>query len=311
VRPIQLSIGLPSYAPPGLGDWTHLLEAARAADRVGVDRVVVSDHVAFGERLEEYAKPELGGQAGGKQSAGSDGDWLEPVTTLSVLAGITTRVRLGTNILLAALRRPIVLSKTLATLDVLSGGRLDIGVGVGWQREEYEAAGLSFEGRGRLLDHTLEVCEVLWRERRARYDSPELHFDAIHQMPKPAQAGGVPIWVSGTINPRTVNRLARFGAGWIPWGPDASNVASIARMRRALEMRGRDPETLQIVWNLPSVWRPEDRADLDTVMRDCPGLAERGVTDFRMLMPATFRAIDIEAELAAVVDTFRSEVGPS
>jgi probable F420-dependent oxidoreductase len=311
VRPVQLSFGLPSYAPPGLADWTLLLDAARAADRVGVDRVVVSDHVAFGERLEEYARPELGGQAGGKQSAGADGDWLEPVTTLSVLAGSTTRVRLGTNILLAALRRPIVLAKTLATLDVLSGGRLDIGVGVGWQREEYEAAGLSFEGRGRLLDHTLEVCEALWRQRRARYDSPELHFDAIHQMPKPTQAGGVPIWVSGTINPRTVNRLARFGAGWIPWGPDASNVASIAKMKRELEMRGRDPETLQIVWNLPSVWRQEDGADVGTVMRDCPSLAEQGVTDFRMLMPASFRTIDVEGELMAVVDAFRSEVGSS
>ena len=75
-----------------------------------------------------------------------------------------TRVRLGTNILLAALRRPVVLAKTAATLDVLSGGRLDLGVGVGWQREEYEAAGLDFDGRGRLLDHTLEVCQTLWRE---------------------------------------------------------------------------------------------------------------------------------------------------
>jgi probable F420-dependent oxidoreductase len=308
--PVQLSIGLPSYAPEGRGDWPRLLEAASAADRVGVDRVVVSDHVAFGERLEEYGKPELGGQAGGRQSAGSDGEWLEPITTLAVLAGRTARVRLGTNILLAALRRPVVLAKTLATLDVLSGGRLDVGVGVGWQREEYEAAGLRFEGRGRLLDHTLEVCEVLWRDRRASYDSDELRFEAIHQMPKPLQPGGVPIWVSGTINPRTVNRLARFGTGWIPWGPDASNVASLAKMQQALERRGRNPRDVQIVWNLPSVWRGEDGANVRTVMRGCRTLVEQGVTDFRMLMPLPSPGFDIEAELGAVVDAFRSEMDP-
>ena len=84
---------------------------------------------------------------------------------------MTERIRLGTNILIAALRRPVVLAKEPATLDVLSGGRLDLGVGVGWQREEYEAAGLAFEGRGRLLDHTLEVCRALWTQRVADYDS--------------------------------------------------------------------------------------------------------------------------------------------
>ena len=73
-------------------------------------------------------------------------------------------MRLATGILLAALRRPVVLAKSAATLDVLSGGRLDLGVGVGWQREEYEAAGLDFDGRGRLLDHTLEVCTELWTQ---------------------------------------------------------------------------------------------------------------------------------------------------
>ena len=130
----------------------------------------MSDHVVFGERLEEYGRPEIGGQAGGKQPTGPDGHWLEPLTTLSVLAGMTSRIRLGTNILVAALRRPAVLAKSAATLDVLSGGRLDLGVGVGWQREEYDAAGLDFDGRGRLLDHTLEVCQTLWREPRAAYD---------------------------------------------------------------------------------------------------------------------------------------------
>ncbi len=91
-------------------------------------------------------------------------------------------MRLGTYILLAALRRPVVLAKQLATLDVLSGGRVDLGVGIGWQREEYEAAGLDFATRGRLLDDSLEVCQTLWREPRAsaRVDCRRCTSRAIH-----------------------------------------------------------------------------------------------------------------------------------
>src|SRR5690349_4613870 len=174
-----------------------MFATARMYDRVGIDKLVVSDHVVFGEHLDAYGNPASGGTAGGRQPTGPDGHWLEPLTTLSVIAGITERVRLGTGILLAALRRPVVLAKTAATLDVLSGGRLDLGVGVGWQREEYVAAGLDFEGRGRLLDDTLDVCTALWTQSVAAHRSPYLEFDGIHMMPKPLQPGGVPIWVSG------------------------------------------------------------------------------------------------------------------
>src|SRR6202011_6390610 len=107
-----------------------------------------------------------------------DGHCLEPMTALSVIAGATQRIRLATGILLAALRRPVVLAKAAATLDNLSGGRLDLGVGVGWQREEYEAAGLDFDRRGQLLDHTLAVCQTLWRNSPAHFESDQLTFDA-------------------------------------------------------------------------------------------------------------------------------------
>ena len=193
----QLSAALATYAAEPPDDWSGMLETARRYDRCGIDRLVVSDHVVFGERLEEYGRPEVGGQRGGRQPTGPDGHWLEPLTTLSVIAGATERVRLATGILIAALRRPVVLAKAAATLDVLSGGRLDLGVGVGWQREEYEAAGLDFDRRGDLLDHTLEVCTTLWTRPVAEHHSPELSFERIHMMPKPPGPGGVPIWVSG------------------------------------------------------------------------------------------------------------------
>jgi probable F420-dependent oxidoreductase len=307
---IQLSIGVTSYAAEDPGTWEPLFNAARVADQAGVDRLVVSDHVVFGERLEEYGRPEIGGQAGGKQPTGPDGHWLEPLTTLSVLAGMTSRVRLGTNILVAALRRPAVLAKSTATLDVLSGGRLDLGVGVGWQREEYEAAGLDFDHRGRLLDHALEVLQTLWREQRAAYDSPELHFEAIHMMPKPLQAGGVPVWVSGTINPRVVRRLARFGSGWIPWGAAAADpVAGIAEMRRRLADEGRDPDGLQVTGALRLVRRDDGSVDLDQTMEPVPKLAEAGLTDLRIQFRVADGSSSAVEELSEIVGAFRAAAG--
>jgi probable F420-dependent oxidoreductase len=243
---------------------------------------VCSDHVAYGENLEAYGDPKNGGSAGGKQPTGPDGIWLEPLTFLTTVGAVTDHVRLGTNILLAALRRPVVLAKTAATIDVLTGGRLDIGIGVGWQREEYVAAGLDFDERGRQLDHTIEVCQLLWRDQVASYDSPELTFENIHQMPKPRQEGGVPIWVSGTVNKRSARRLARFGSGWIPWGTDAANlVETIPAMRALVEAEGGDP-SFGVVGNATLVRDAEGAIDLAATFRGAAPMVEAGVTDVRV-----------------------------
>jgi probable F420-dependent oxidoreductase len=271
----RISMSLPTYSADDPGGWDHLVARARAADAAGIDQLVVSDHVAFGENLEAYSRPELGGSEGGKQPTGPDGHWLEPLTTLTFLAAITLQVRLGTNILLAALRRPVVLAKTAATLDVLSGGRLDLGVGVGWQREEYEAAGLDFGRRGRALDQTLAVCQTLWRDERASFDGDGLRFERIHQMPKPVQPGGVPIWVSGTVNAAVVRRLARFGSGWIPWGKSAGDLATaIPEVRTGLEQHGRDPDDLRVVGYLPVV-RGDDARNMDEAKGWVSALCQR------------------------------------
>lgn len=277
-----LSLALPNFAPEDPGGWDHVLDRARAADEAGVDRLVVFDHVVFGERLDEYGRPEVGGTAGGKQPTGPDGHWLEPLTLLSVVAGQTTRVRLATGILIAALRRPVVLAKTAATLDVLSGGRLDLGVGVGWQREEYEAAGLEFEGRGGLLDESLAVCQALWTQTDATVEIGGRRVEHVHQMPKPRQTGGVPIWVSGTLNHRVVARVARFGAGWIPWGPDAVDpTAGIARLRDAMAEAGRGDVALQVTGALPVVKDAGGALDIARTMEGVPALVDAGLTDLR------------------------------
>jgi probable F420-dependent oxidoreductase len=303
----QLSTGLRCFAAEDPGSWQFVIDQAQAADRAGIDRLVVSDHVVYGENLDEYARPEIGGSKGGRQPTGPDGHWLEPITLLSVVAGTTSRVRLGTNILLAALRRPAVLAKSLSTLDVLSNGRIDLGVGVGWQREEYEAAGLPFEGRGKLLDHTLAVLQTLWRDRRASFSDELLSFEAIHQMPKPRQPGGVPIWVSGTANKRVARRIARFGSGWIPWGPAAADITSgIAEMRSLVEAAGGKFDGMQVVGTVRAVKAGDGALDLPATMDPVPGLVAAGVTDVRMAIPVPddpSAAFDV---YAATVEAFRA-----
>lgn len=304
-----LSMHLVNFAAEPPGDWQRLFDLAAAADRAGVGRLVVSDHVAFGERLDRYADPARGGLAGGRQPTGPDGAWLEPLTVLAMVGARTERVRLCPMVLLAALRRPAVLAKTAATIDVLTGGRLDLGVGVGWQQEEYEAAGLDFGRRGRLLDHTLEVCQALWTQPRASVSSAELSFEDVHQMPKPT-AGTVPVWVSGTVNPRSMARLARFGSGWIPWGPDGADVASgIAKMRAAVAAAGRDPDGIEVTGRLAVVHDADGEPQIGPTMEAVPGLVEAGVTDFAIgLRPP--QGVEQAAEyLAPWVEAFEAAAG--
>jgi probable F420-dependent oxidoreductase len=266
--------------------------------------------VVFGEDLDAYGRPEIGGQAGGTQPTGPDGHWLEPITLLSLLAGRTSRIRLATNVLIAALRRPVVLAKTAATLDVLSGGRLDLGVGVGWQREEYEAAGVEFDRRGEALDDTLAICHALWSQTRAEFTSPRLRFERIHMMPKPLQAGGVPIWVSGSVNPRVVRRLARYGARWIPWlGPAADLGVEVARMRDALDRAGGEPARLQVVGLLPALSNDGGGLDIAGTVAGVPALVASGATDVRLTLRVPDDPVRHFDQVSAVVAEFRAVAG--
>ncbi len=305
IEPV-LGIHLGNFAPDGSAGWAGLIERAQVADRCGIGKVIVSDHVAFGERLDEYGRPEVGGVRGGQQPTGPDGHWLEPLTLLTYLAATTQHVRLATHVLLAALRRPLVLAKTLATLDVLSGGRVDVGVGVGWQEEEYAAAGLAFADRGRLLDETIETCQLLWREQAATLVVDGNPVERIHQMPKPVQAGGVPIWISGTVNRRVVDRLARYGSGWIPWGDAAADLrTSLPVLRERVGAAGGDASRLRVVGNLATRTTSDGAADVEGSMAVVPQLVEAGVTDFVARIPTSGGA-PLDETYSAWAEAFRN-----
>lgn len=316
-----LTLQLANFGAPGdEGLVPRVLGAARAADEAGVDRVAVVDHVVMGDNIDAYD--------GGTFPTGPDGQWPEPLTLLTAIAATTRRVRLATAILIAPLRRPATLAKAAATLDVVSNGRLELGVGVGWQREEYEANGLRFEERGAALDRTLEVLRRMWAPGPASYSpsspssssssadggggsSDDLEFDRIWCEPRPVQPGGVPLWISGRIHPRTLRRIARFGDGWIPWGEFRRDVESgIGPVREALVAAGRDPSGFQIRGGI-RVFQDESGAlDAGRTMADVPRLVEAGVTDFTFspVLPAGGSAELVDV-LAPIVEAFAEATG--
>jgi probable F420-dependent oxidoreductase len=281
----ELAVGLRNFARVPPADWRHLLDQARAADMAGVDRVFVSDHVAFGRDLGAYADPARGGVAGGRQPTGPDGDWLEALTVLAAMAAVTSRVKLATNVLVAPLRPAAVLAKMATTIDVLSAGRFELGVGVGWQEAEYRAAGVDFTRRGQILDETLEACRQLWTRPEADFTTGGFPVDGIHMMPKPTRATGVPMWVGGRARPEVARRVAKYGAGWIPWGTaPGSFAATVEQMRQLVEDQGGDPGAFRIAYPLVNAFGPDGQVDYATMFADVPRLAESGVTDFRTLL---------------------------
>jgi probable F420-dependent oxidoreductase len=258
---------LPSYGSPMDGDWRTLVDLARAAEDAGVDRVVVSDHVVMGRNTHEYSW--------GKFPLPPEGPWLEPLTMLTAMAAVTSTVRLFTGVLIAPLRPAALLAKTVATLDVISRGRVDLGVGTGWQREEFEAEGLDFDRRGQLLTDTLAACRALWEQTPATFASESVRFADIFCEPKPAQAR-LPVWFSGVLHPRNVRRVVELGDGWIPiMGASIDDIRDgVARLREAYEDARRAPLDLQV--RAPAVFV---RGDLAATMASVPELREAGATD--------------------------------
>jgi probable F420-dependent oxidoreductase len=295
-----LTVGLANYgslfAP---ADWHRFVDLARAVEDAGADRVVVVDHVVMGPHTENYVW--------GKFPVPPEAPWLEPLIMLAAIASATSRVRLATGILIAPLRPAVLLAKQAATLDVLSRGRLDLGVGTGWQREEYDAEGIDFGRRGELLSDTLAACTALWRDTPAAIDTPTLSFHDVYCEPKPLQPGGVPLWIAGTLHERNRERLTRWGDAWIPIM--GATLDEIAEGRRVIvddwQRAGRDPTKIQVQVPLPLARGADDRPDLARSMESVPDLLAVGATDVHVTLRAfNTDPVDAPAVLAEIARRF-------
>jgi len=254
-------------------DPRRYVEVARIAEDVGFAQVVLADHVVMGERTDRYPY--------GSFPFEPDEPWLEPLTMLAAIATATSTIRLGTGILIAPLRGATLLAKTVATLDALSGGRVDLGVGVGWQPEEFEAAGLPFERRWSRLEDTLGACRALWAvDGPASFSAETVRFEQVWCRPRPVQAR-LPVWFGANATERTAARIAALGDGWMPLAATSpeeigAGVGAIADAYRAV---GRDPAGLLVRTGLPII-RGTEGIDLDASMAEVAPLLEAGVTSF-------------------------------
>ena len=185
-------------------------------------------------------------------------DLVDPLVALSWMAALTGTIELGTNILVLPQRNPVVLAKALATLDSLSGGRVLLGVGVGWAKEEMDAIGVDFRSRGKRTDEGIAVLRALWGQDHATYEGAFHRFAGACSFPKPLRPGGVPVLIGGESE-AALRRVARLGDGWLPYNlPVDAAAGVIARLKDMVRAEGRDPERLRIIKIVYSNARRDD-----------------------------------------------------
>jgi probable F420-dependent oxidoreductase len=270
------------YANTTAPDRESALRLAREAEKAGFESLWTVEHVVVPKGYgSAYPYSSSGRMARGVE----DFDGPDPLVWLAAVAGATSTIRLATGILILPQRNPLILAKEVATLDVLSDGRVTLGVGVGWLEEEFRALGVPFEDRGRRADEYIRVLRSLWTEEVASFRGEFVRFDDVYCRPLPVQRP-VPIVIGGHSR-RAARRAGEMGDGFFPASASAEELPGlVTAARRAAEDAGRDPATLEVTMGA----RP--------IRSGVEPLAEAGVD--RVVVPAFF-GLDTLAEFAAQV----------
>lgn len=243
---------LPNQGPTARPD--PLAEIARRGDRMGYHSMVVGDHILVPKSIDSPYPYTVGGEF---PSAGS-GEFLEQLTVLTFLAGITENIRLVPSVMIVPYRNPLLTAKILATLDVLSKGRLTLGVGVGWMEEEFQALDTPpFAERGAVTDEYLQAFKELWTSDSPTFEGKYCRFSNISLLPRPVQKPHPPIWVGGQSR-QAMRRAARLGNGWHPVGAipaaplEPEDLAQdLVSLQRYAEQAQRDPAEIDVAMKAP------------------------------------------------------------
>ena len=235
---------------------------ARAIESAGYDDIAMFDYVVVGYGTDTRPEPPYPATS----------PVLESLTTLSFLAAVTDRVTLSTELLVLPQRQPVLVAKQASTIDTLSGGRLRLGVGAGWQSAEYDALGEQFSGRGARLDEAIGLLRDCWSEKRIESVGQRFKADSVGMEPKPPQGGNLPIWVGGGSQ-AALRRAAAVGDGWMVPILENDDEARqcLSDLRRYAELIGRDPDSIELQGMLAPP--PDDAGgrdfyrDLDQVVR--------------------------------------------
>jgi probable F420-dependent oxidoreductase len=236
---VKFGCHLPIWGPGATRD--ALITLARRVEAMGFDSVWASDHIVVPLEIRSRYPYNQTGEFPLPPTA----NFLEPLTALAVVAGATERVQLGTTVLVLPHRHPVLAAKTLATLDHLAPGRVILGAGVGWMREEIELLGAPFEQRGAWTDEAIRIMRACWSNERVSFRGRFFSFPEVGFAPRPA-AGTIPIWIGGHT-PRAMRRVAELGDGWhAAFATPAAMREGQARLREACAKAGRAPSTITL-----------------------------------------------------------------
>jgi probable F420-dependent oxidoreductase len=221
-------------------------------EALGFHAVMIADHVVFPTEVHSKYPYTVSGAFPGH------GDALEQLTLMAYLAGITERLRLVTSVMILPYRNPVLSAKMLATVDVLSQGRVTVGVGVGWLHEEFEALNTpDFAHRGAVSNEYLQIFKTLWTQDPADFAGQFYRFSGVRCLPHPVQKPHPPIWIGGHSRP-ALRRVAKYGDGWHPVGANPAVPlrphelrAALEDLERLVEAEGRDPALVSISLKAP------------------------------------------------------------
>jgi probable F420-dependent oxidoreductase len=262
---MRFGVAIRSSVIPGLPAserGEELRRLALAAEDSGFDSIWVPDRTVFPTDI-STRYPDRYGASG---SIPDSQQVLEPVTAMSFLAGSTSRIKLGFNVLVLPFRNPVLNAKMVTTLDVLSGGRVIFGVGVGWMPEEFEAMSASYADRGALTDEHIEMFKALCAGEVAEYAGRHFSISERVFYPKPLQKPHPPIWIGGKSR-AALRRVARLGDGWLPIGLTPDEVVKGGQaLRRLCEEADRDPDTPKLGLNMSmNIGEPQRSPDGERV----------------------------------------------
>jgi probable F420-dependent oxidoreductase len=284
---MRFGVTLPQFGPSAADAAVaeRIARVATTADRLGYDVLWTAEHFIL-PHVMRTAYP-----YGARFPFPPSTPFLDVVATLAYVAALTRRIRLSSSVAVLPYRHPVVFAKELATLDVLSGGRLLVGVASGWLVEEFAMLGVPFPERGARMDEYLDVLRVLWTEARATFHGRFVEIEDAAAFPKPLQKPHPPIWIGGGSR-AALERVVRVGAGWIaPPFPTVDGLESaIAELRQLAERRGRDPAGIGVATGGAA-------RSLDELLGRLPALERAGATVVTVPTLLCARSFDHSLEL--------------
>jgi len=238
----------------------------RRAEALGFSSATVTDHILIPKAMPHNYPYHPKGEFRWQDAR----DYYEPLASLGFLTGLTSKIRLGVSVLIISYRNPLTTAKFLSTLDALSGGRIFVGVGTGWWEDEYKALGIPghYAERGKRTDEYIRIFRELWTKDEPRFEGQFYRFGDLEFSPKPAQKGGVPIWIGGHTS-RALKRVAELGDVWHPIGlrpPAGLDPDELARKREELigyaKAYGRDGASIPVHFRAPVIVSDSENAML-------------------------------------------------